>query len=247
MKKNIFISGVSSGIGRELALYHLKEGDSVYGISRSKCAELEKYQHFHHHCIDLSQSEFIVSHLKEFSNLKQIKKIDRLYLNAGLFNKVTRLDQLSFDDFNYVMSVNLFSYKILLDFFLNHDQLSLEQIIISSSIAGVRPRQGMSVYAVSKAALNMMIKIYALENPHLFFAVIGLCIFDSAVSRVITLDNPKLNEFPELKKLAERLSKNDGYLVSSQQRAKELIHVLNNIETLQITSGDFFEIRDLLH
>ncbi|OCG21768.1 SDR family NAD(P)-dependent oxidoreductase [Gilliamella sp. App4-10] len=246
MQKNIFISGVSKGIGRELALYHLEQGDRVYGISRSKCDDLQEYEHFYHHSIDLSQSKYIIEHLEEFSALKQITKIDRLYLNAGLIHKLSRLDKLCLDDFNYVMSVNLFSYKVLLDFFLNNEKLLLEQIIISSSIAGVRPREGMSVYAVSKAALNMMIKIYALENPHLFFAAIGLCIFDSTVSRVMALDNPDIDQFLELKKLAERLSKIEGYIVTAQQRAQELIYVLNNIENLQITSGDFFEIRNLL-
>ncbi|OCF95848.1 SDR family NAD(P)-dependent oxidoreductase [Gilliamella sp. wkB308] len=246
MKKNIFISGVSKGIGRELALYHLKQGDSVYGISRTHCDELQEYAHFHYHSVDLSQSNNIIEHLEAFSALKQIMKIDRLYLNAGLIHKISRLDKLSVDDFNYVMSVNLFSYKVLLDFFLNNEKISLEQIIISSSIAGVRPREGMSVYAVSKAALNMMIKIYALENPHLFFAVIGLCLFDSTVSRVLALDNRDIDQFLELKKLTERLSKIEGYIVSAQQRAQELIYVLNNIDNFHITSGDFFEIRDLL-
>lgn len=246
MKKNIFISGVSKGIGRELALYHLKQGDHVYGISRSKCDELQKYENFYHYSIDLSQSKSITENLEKFSDLQQVKKLDRLYLNAGLIPKLSRLDQQKFDDFNYVISVNLFSYKILLDFFLNRENLLLEQIIVSASISGVRAREGMSAYAVSKSALNMMMKIYALENPNLFFAVIGLCIFDSQISRVMSLDNPDINQFLELKKLAERMSQKNNYLVSPEQRAKDLIHVLNNIETLKITSGDFFEIRNLL-
>jgi len=62
----------------------------------------------------------------------------------------------------------------------------------------------------------------------------------------MALDNPNIDQFLELKKLAERLSKIEGYIVTAEQRAQELIYVLNNIENLKITSGDFFEIRSLL-
>lgn len=246
MNKNIFISGVSKGIGKELALYHLKRGDRVYGISRSRCIELEKYDNFYHRSIDLSQTESIFMCLKEFSVLNEVNKIERLYLNAGLIKEISRLDDQSIYDFNYIMSVNLYSYKMILDFFLSYRPILINQVVISSSIAGQRPRAGMSAYAVSKAALNMMIKIYALENPHLFFAVIGLCIFDSSISRKLSSKNQKINQFVELKKLAERFSEN-GYVVSAQQRAEELIYVLNNINELKLTSGDFFEIRNLIN
>lgn len=245
MGKNIFISGVSKGIGKEIALYHLKEGNNVYGISRTNCLELDQYPNFFHKKIDLSHLESIPSNLSSFKELENIRNIDVVYLNAGLILDISSINELKILDFQYIMSVNLYSYKIILDYFLNIESINLNQIMISSSIAGVRARSGMSAYAVSKAALNMMISLYALEHPNLFFNVIGLCIFDSNVSRIVSIHNPKITEFPDLEKLALRME-DKNYLVTARQRAYELIDVLSNSKELHIESGKFFEIRDLL-
>ncbi|MEO4091746.1 SDR family NAD(P)-dependent oxidoreductase [Acinetobacter pittii] len=245
MKKNIFISGVSQGIGKEIALYHLKEGDNVYGISRNSCSELIAYKNFFHKKIDLSEFETISLYLDSFEELKNIRNIDTLYLNAGLIKDINNISEVSIKDFHYTMSVNLYSYKVILDYFLNNSFFKLHQIVISSSIAGVRARAGMTDYAISKAALNMMIKLYALEHPSLFFNVIGLCVFDSNVSRTFSSKNPKIKKFPDLDKLSIRL-KEENYVVTAKKRAYQLINVLKNSKILGLESGKFVEIRDLL-
>lgn len=246
MQKTVFITGCSQGIGKEIALYHLKKGDSVYGISRKNDQELAQYAQFFHQSIDLSISEEIVNLLNQFSDLQKVKRIDILYLNAGLIKDIHAIHTLSMSDFNYIMSVNLYAYKILLDYFLDKENLALNKVVVSGSIAGVRPRAGMSAYAISKAALNMMIKLYALEHTNLCFVLAGLCIFDSSVSQVCSRQNPKLKEFPELQKLSIRME-SENYLVSAQQRAHELIHIVENFNALEIESGEFFEVRHVLN
>ncbi|MEW6484874.1 MAG: SDR family NAD(P)-dependent oxidoreductase [Pseudomonadota bacterium] len=244
-QKNIFITGVSRGIGKELALYHLENGDQVYGVSRFLGDEFSTYKKFHHLTLDLSEVASVPEQLRNFFRRTQCTELSRIYLNAGLIDNIYRLSDLSIEKFNYILSVNLVVYKQVLDFFINHDEMSINEVVVSSSIAGVRARAGMSAYAVSKAALNMLMKIYALENPEIFIVLVGLCIFDSAVSQVVSPENNNLRDFKELQSLASRL-KNPEYMVSARERSLDLIFVLNNLVELGVTSGDFFEIREIL-
>ncbi len=244
-ERNIFITGVSRGIGKELALYHLENGDQVYGVSRSLGDHFSTYTNFHHLALDLSEIDSVPGHLQKFFESHQCNELSRIYLNAGLIDDIYGLNDISIEKFNYILSVNLIAYKQIMDFFINHDAMNITEVVVSSSIAGVRPRAGMSAYAVSKAALNMLMKIYALENPQIFIVLVGLCIFDSAVSQVVSPENTNLKRFKELQSLAGRL-KEPTYMVSAGERSLDLIFVLDHLVELGVTSGDFFEIRETL-
>ncbi|ANS41502.1 SDR family NAD(P)-dependent oxidoreductase [Serratia inhibens] len=243
--RRIFITGVSRGIGKELALYHLENGDHVYGVSRFLGDDFSTYTNFHHLGLDLSETDLIPKYLNNFFESNPCTEFSRVYLNAGLIDDIYFLNELNIEKFNYILSVNLAAYKQVLDFFINHKVIDISEVVVSSSIAGVRARAGMSAYAVSKAALNMLMKIYALENPSIFIVVAGLCIFDSAVSQVVTPGNTNLKRFKELQNLANRLN-TPKYMVSAKERSMDLIFVLDHLVELGVSSGDFFEIREIL-
>nr|GEU28544.1 hypothetical protein [Tanacetum cinerariifolium] len=98
----------------------------------------------------------------------------------------------------------------ILDELLRH-RVALDTCIFSTSIAGVRARAGNSGYALSKATLNMLGKLYALENPQVFFSVLGMCNVDTHLSRTIaTL--PLEGPFPEIVQLRERAHAISGYV-----------------------------------
>lgn len=245
MKNNIFITGCSTGIGKELALHHLNRGDNVFGVSRNIGGEFSGYENFTHISRDLSDTVGFKKYISNFFEGAECYDFSRIYLNAGLIDNIYGMEMISLEKFNYILSVNLTINKVIMDFFICHERIKIHEVVVSSSIAGVRPREGMSAYAVSKAALNMMMKIYAIENPEIFIVSVGLCIFDSAVSGVVTAENKKLADFKELQELASRLTK-PGYKVTAYQRAQDLLYILNNLMNLKVTSGDFFEIRGLL-
>jgi len=244
-KQNVFISGVSRGIGKELSLYHLRKGDHVYGVSRSINKELLEFSNFHYISLDLSKTELINPCLDAFLSFDKELVFERIYLNAGLIDDIYKISEIDISKFNYILSVNLIAYKQILDFFIHHDLIQIKEVVVSASIAGVRPRAGMSAYAVSKSALNMLMSLYAIENPSIFFVVVGLCIFDSVVSQKLSHDNRKIKYFGELEALASRFKK-QGYLVSAEERKNDLIYVLDHLSELNISSGVFFEIRDML-
>ena len=51
---NIFITGVSSGIGWGLSKYYLSQGHEVYGVSRRIPEDLINQKNFHHIVCDLT-------------------------------------------------------------------------------------------------------------------------------------------------------------------------------------------------
>jgi benzil reductase ((S)-benzoin forming) len=112
-------------------------------------------------------------------------------------------------------------------------------------VAGVRARAGMGGYAISKAALNMMMKLYALENPSTFFAVLGLCNIKTGLFERILHSPANAEEFPDVAALQQR-AQGDGYLVSPQQRARDVYAVLTGPLRQYLISGELTDMRGLL-
>lgn len=242
--QNVIITGVSRGIGNALARLMLKKGCSVFGISRSIPQNCLRDPNFHYAAIDLSDLPRAAERLTQFLITQhRIEKTWRVFLNAGLFGgRVAQMKAIAVEDINYVMAVNVWANKVLLDVLLGAG-VEIDSCVVSSSIAGVRARRGFNSYAISKAALNMMMKLYALENPEVFFAVLGLCFVDTRLSRQL-LTAPLEGDFPESVALRER-AKTDGYLVTPEQRALDIDALFSGNFREVITSGDFVEIRSL--
>jgi benzil reductase ((S)-benzoin forming) len=242
--KKAFITGVSSGIGLAMANKLLDEGYFVYGCSRTIPRELNKNAKFKHFKIDLSKFWIIKKFLEVLFKDEKSKKFDLVFLNAGIFGAPPNLaSKVKLDNFQNVLDVNLTANKIVLDYLINKG-FSINTCLISSSIAGVRLRAGTLSYAVSKAALNALIKIYALENPKIFFALIGLCNVDTKLSKS-AISGRKIKLFPELVELKRRFETAD-YISSPEERAQNLYNVISN-KIKKIESGCFIDIRTLLN
>lgn len=243
--KKAFITGVSSGIGFAMAKKLLNEGYFVYGCSRTVPQELEKNAKFKHSIVDLSKFGEINECLNNLFNANNSNKLDLVFLNAGLFGDSPDLSSnVKLSNFQNVLDVNLTANKVIIDYLINKD-FEIDICLISSSIAGVRLRAGTLSYAVSKAALNALIRIYALENPKIFFAVVGLCNVNTNLSKN-AIGGQKIKLFPELIELKRRLNK-PNYNVSPEERAQNIYHIISNNITSQVESGCFVEIRTLLN
>jgi benzil reductase ((S)-benzoin forming) len=244
LKHKYLISGVGTGIGLELGRILLNDGD-VYGISRTYPSDLAGAPNFSHLKLDFSNDEEIATRLDEFIQTNKIEKLKYLFLNVGQFSqRIAPMSSIPIDNLIELMRINVWSHKHVLDALLrNH--CSMQNVVISSSIAGVRARAGNSGYAITKAALNMLAKIYALENPEINFYLLGLCSVDTRLS--YTIGNlPLEGNFPEIEALRAKALTSSHYLTSPQNRALDIINIIKNSENLGIVSGNFYEVRELL-
>ncbi len=242
--KNAFISGVSSGIGLGLAKSLISQGYMVYGVSRRLPTELSEHANFRFCSVDFVDTHAAEEVLESFIKREQIQKLTNVFLNVGQFGRrIAPIDQVSITDLNELIRVNVWSHKLVLDCLLANNT-EIEAAIFSSSVAGVRARAGNSGYAITKAALNMMAKLYSLENPQIRFLVLGLCSVDTNLSETIST-LPLEGNFPDIKRLRER-AQAAGYMVSADKRAADILSLLDTNHKDHVPNGDFVEIRSLI-
>src|SRR6056297_3104493 len=100
MGRNVFITGISSGLGLGLTEHYLQQGDTVYGVSR-RGASLQ-HEHLHQSRADLGDLEGIKDALDQ---LVGNTKIDLAILNAGLLGEFKPMPELSLDELRQSMDV----------------------------------------------------------------------------------------------------------------------------------------------
>lgn len=239
------ITGVSGGIGLALGQQLLEQGYQVFGVSRTVPAALIRHENFVHACIDLAHTESSTKLLADWLVREhKLTTINRVFLNAGQFSqRIAACSDVPLPEIQDLMQVNVWANKNVLDVLLNAN-IAIDSCVVSSSIAGVRARAGNSGYAISKAALNMMIRLYALEHPLVYFAVLGLCNVHTSLSRRIGA-LPLEGDFDEIEQLRIR-GRRPGYLVTPHQRASHILRLLDGALKQHLPSGEFQEIRLLL-
>jgi NAD(P)-dependent dehydrogenase (short-subunit alcohol dehydrogenase family) len=239
--RSVFITGVSSGIGHALAEHALELGYWVYGTARRRPDQLLRNDKFKFASIDLFRLELIEMELRQFL-ADCPRQLDFVFLNAGSFgSRPSRGEDRSIEEFQSIFALNLHANKIIIDHFIRN-RILVHTYVVSSSISAVRQREGMLAYSSSKAALNAMISVYALENKDTFFALLGLCNVDTQLGRTIVDVDASL---PELFELAKRVQQS-GYTVSPEQRAADIFQIALDPENFGLRSGVFAEIRSLL-
>jgi len=242
MVRSVFITGISSGIGRALAEVYLDMGYVVFGLSRTPPYDLLSNDALHFHACDLTDFDAVQEAINDLDIERHGGTFETLFLNAGKFGSPPHsASDTTMTEFINVFALNVMAVKATLDacLALGHRP---NQVFVSSSIASQRQRAGMAAYCSSKAALNALIKVYQLENPDLTFYCLGLCNVDTYLSRTILQAGA---EFPELFALRKR-AENPGYIVSPKQRALDIVKVLTKTTKLGLVPGQFYEIRDVI-
>ena len=121
MNKVAIVTGGASGIGLSIAEKLLKNNYQViisYNSSTDSARSLlEKYENLDIFQVDLSNPENAQS-LIDFA-FSKYHKIDLLVNNAGV-DLVKMINDTTFDDFDYIMKVNLYSPYFLVKGFAKH-------------------------------------------------------------------------------------------------------------------------------
>lgn len=234
---NIFITGTSSGIGNALAREYLEKGERVFGISRKFSDSLRKYADYHHLSYDLSVYAELEERLKQF--LDGTGALDRVILSAGVLPAINDIRDTSMEEIRRVMDVNVWANKVLLDVLFRLIP-HIHRVVAISSGASRSGARGWNVYAISKAALNSLIKLYADEIPETHFSAMAPGVVETGMQDYI-FSLPDDERFQVVSRLKEMKRKKQ--MKDPREAALDLIGAMEI--AIQRESGSYIDIREL--
>ena len=234
--RNIIITGSSSGIGLGLAKFYLSQGCKVIGLARRSNSETLNNSNYKHYRVDLTDVESTRNIIQDIK--KHFQDIDLVVLNAGVLGEINRIEKISLEDSKSVLEINLWANKIFIDELLLQN-FNCKQIVGISSGAAKNGSAGWGPYGISKAALNMLLQTYAIENPSIHFSSIAPGLVDTAMQDYIfSLENGE--EFPVIARLQE--AKGSKEMPNAEILAPKLDVLFQKVKDNE-TSGAFVDIR----
>ena len=234
----VFITGVSAGLGKALAKGYLQAGCTVHGISREVPDDLFDIGEFFHARVDLADLGNIGASL---APLVGDNGFDLVILNAGILGEFGDMARVGMETVRRVMDVNVWANKAILDFFITGD-ITLGQVVAISSGASRSGARGWNGYSISKAALNMLVQLYARELAGTHFCALAPGLVDSGMQEY--LRGVKADErYPTLERL--RKSHGTAAMPAPDEAAAQLMRFIPTLPTL-CQSGAYVDIREHL-
>jgi len=232
--KTAFITGTSSGFGRGLAEYLSRQDWRVCGCSRRGCDLPDVRDRI----CDLTDYDSLPADLSAL--LSDIATLDLVVLNAGILGEISNLTEIPLEDLKQVMEVNLWANKAVMDW-LHAWGRPIGQIVMISSGAAVLGNKGWGGYALSKAALNMLARLYAHEFTQTHITAVAPGIIDTAMMDHLCED-ADAETFPALQRL--RQARGTDAIPGPLAAAERLISILPRLKDWP--SGSFVDIREIL-
>jgi NAD(P)-dependent dehydrogenase (short-subunit alcohol dehydrogenase family) len=146
----------------------------------------------------------------------------------------------SLSDLTDVMKINVWANKPIIDALLETVPNTIKVVAISSG-AAINGNKGWGGYSISKAALNMLIKLYASENEKTAFYSFAPGLIDTPMQDYLCGDELNVTDFPSAQKLKEaRYTPNMPTAEDAGEILAKGIHELVKLET-----GSFVDIRKM--
>jgi len=231
----VLITGNSDGIGLGLTEEYMDRGYTVFGLSRRGCP-LRNTRLRDVEC-DLGELERVGAAMDTL--LSGVDRLKLVVLNAGVLGDIQELHAIPMAEIKRVMDINLWANKAVMDW-LYASQIRIEQIVFMSSGAAVNASKGWGGYALSKAALNMLAKLYAHEFTDTHISAFAPGLVHTQMQDHIDV-NVNANEYPSAKVLQDAIG------TDSMPEPKEASHRLAMAfeKLLAYPSGSFLDIRTM--
>jgi NAD(P)-dependent dehydrogenase (short-subunit alcohol dehydrogenase family) len=229
--RKILITGVSTGLGAALAKAALKRGDAVYAIGRHENKALSNRPGYYFLPADLSDIEMIPENIKEFIHRHDF---DLAILNTGILGDIREMDQFLLEEIRRIMDLNVWANKQIIDTLDRHARPA--QVVAVSSGAAVNGSKGWGPYSISKAALNMMIKVYAAEKPWTHYSAIAPGVVLTPMLEKI-LHSVDEENFPSIRRIKE------GPILRPELAAERFLAACE--KALDYPSGSFLDVRQM--
>jgi len=158
------VTGAASGIGKACVVALLKRGAAVVGLDiDSKVETMYQRKDFLGLRCDLTDEQALKLALERA--VLAYGGLDMLVLNAGIFSASRKIAELATDEWRRVMAINLDANMFLLR--ACHPLLKLApndgRVVVIGSKNVPAPGPGAAAYSASKAALNQLARVAALE------------------------------------------------------------------------------------
>lgn len=163
LNKKIFISGTSSGIGKQIAIDCLTNNSEIFTLSRKKTSlnDVEVYSKYIHRHIDF-QGDLTIEEDIDLV-VSNLPILDGIVLNAGkvAYRPIALIKQNNIRD---IFMLNFDSNVLLIQKLLKSKKINNNaSIVFIGSISSHFGIKGTALYAASKAALSSFSKVLASE------------------------------------------------------------------------------------
>ncbi len=158
------VTGAASGIGKATVESLLKNGATVVGLDINENVTINTNINYIGIICDLTNEQSVKDSVYKIT--LKFGGIDILILNAGIFPKSERVSDIEFSNWENVLNVNLNANLFILKHsfpILKHAVQNGGNVVVVGSKNVSAPGPGAAAYSASKAALNQLARIVALE------------------------------------------------------------------------------------
>lgn len=232
---NVFITGNSSGLGLGFTEALLARDATVWGLSRRGCPLTDDGLRDTRQ--DLADLNAVPDALERL--LSDCLRLDLVILNAGVLGRIAPVHEIPVPDLEHIMRINVWSNKVILDWLIER-RLPVAQVVAISSGAAVNMHYGWNGYALSKAALNNLIELYAREMPDTHLTALAPGLVDTAMQDYLCGEVDQ-DDYPSVQKLKDARGTED--MPAPRAAAERILGILPDLEARD--SGCFVDIRRL--